>query len=93
MDFKEIDHLLELVRLELNEEEKGKISKDLAQILKYVSQLSKVDTKGVEPMNGGTFLENVMREDKLGKKEDKHNQLKKAAPSRQGDYFKTPPIV
>jgi len=93
MDNKEIDHLLELVRLEISEEEKEKIGKDLAQILKYVSQLSQVDTEGIEPMNGGTFLENVIREDRLEKKEDKHNQLKNAAPSRQGDYFKTPPII
>ncbi len=93
MKFKEINNLLELAHLELAEEEKEEINKDLSQILEYVSQLTKVDTEGVEPMNGGTLLENIVREDVLVDRENLSEKLKEAAPFRKENYFKTPPII
>ena len=50
MDFKEIDHLLELARIELSSQEKEKIALDLGKILDYVRQLQELDTNNVEPM-------------------------------------------
>lgn len=65
MDFAEINHLLELARLEMRDEEKEKIAHDLSRILDYVEQLQKVNTDNLEPMNGGSFLENIVREDEI----------------------------
>jgi aspartyl-tRNA(Asn)/glutamyl-tRNA(Gln) amidotransferase subunit C len=93
MDFKEIDHLLKLARIELSSQEKEKIVLDLENILNYVNQLQKLNTDGVEPMTGGTFLENTYRSDKIDKqKENISENLKKSAPSLKDNYIKIPPI-
>ncbi|MGB9763220.1 MAG: Asp-tRNA(Asn)/Glu-tRNA(Gln) amidotransferase subunit GatC [Minisyncoccia bacterium] len=83
MDFLEINHLLQLARLEMSEEEKQKIARDLNAILDYVNQLQKIDTINIEPMNGGTFEENVLREDIIN---HENSNLKKEG------YFEVPPI-
>ena len=93
MDFTEIDHLLKLARIELSSQEKEGIALDLENILDYVKQLQKVDTNGIEPMTGGTLLENICREDKIDEqKQDTSKKLKEPAPSLKNDYFKIPPI-
>ena len=93
MDFKEIDHLLELARIELSSQEKEKIALDLEKILDYVKQLQELDTNNVEPMTGGTLLQNICREDKVNKqKENISKELKKSTSNLKNDYFKIPPI-
>ena len=83
MDFTEINHLLELARLELSNEVKEKIAQDLAKILDYVNQLQEVKTDNLEPMAGGTFSENILREDEINSQ--------KLNLEKEG-YFKVPPI-
>ena len=93
MDFTEIEHLLKLARIELSSQEKEKIALDLENILEYVKQLQKLNTGGVEPMTGGTLLENICREDRIDEqKQDTSKELKKSAPSLKDDYLKIPPI-
>jgi len=93
MDFKEIDHLLELARIELSSQEKEKIALDLGKILDYVKQLQELDTNNVEPMTGGTLLENICREDNVNKeKQYLSKELKESAPNLKDDSFKIPPI-
>lgn len=83
MDFAEIDHLLELARLELSGEEKEEIAKDLEKILGYIDQLQTVKTGDLEPMTGGTFSENILRQDEI-------NPLKSNL--EKDGYFIVPPI-
>lgn len=61
----EINHIAELSRLELTEEEKEKYGAQLDTILKYVSQLEEVDTSKVEPTAQVSGLVDVWREDKV----------------------------
>lgn len=91
MDSKEINHLLELARIELSSQEKEKITSDLEKILDYVKQLQELDTTGVEPMTGGTLLQNVCREDEIHKQKE-NDQLKNSALDTEEGYFKVPPI-
>jgi len=83
MNETEINHLLELARLDLSEEEKDKIAHDLTAILSYVEQLQEVNTEGIEPMSGGTLLENIYREDEI---DENHQNLQVEG------YFTVPPI-
>lgn len=93
MDFKEIDHLLKLARIELSSQEKKKITLDLENILDYVKQLQKVNTNGVEPMTGGTLLENICDSDKIDEqKQNTSKELKKSTLCLKDDYLKIPPI-
>lgn len=91
IDENEIDHLAQLARLELYPEEKQRFAKDLQAILGYFEELKSLDTQGVAPMNGGTLLQNVLRDDNA-----RHNTNRGAGaeefPERQGNYLKVPPI-
>jgi aspartyl/glutamyl-tRNA(Asn/Gln) amidotransferase C subunit len=75
--------------------------KDLQEILNYFQELQKIDTTDVEPMSGGTFTENVVREDKFveadkrGKKNleaDLRGNLVEAFPEKEKNFLKVPPV-
>jgi len=91
MDSKEINHLLELARIELSSQEQEKIALDLEKILDYVKQLQELDTTGAEPMTGGTSIQNICREDEVHEQKE-NDELKKSAFSTEKGYFKVPPI-
>ncbi len=61
----EINHIAELSRLELTDEEKTRYGLQLDAILKYVSQLDEVDTSKIEPTAQVSGLVDVWREDKV----------------------------
>ena len=58
-----LEHLARLARIELDEKEEPKLLSDLVAILNYFKELEALDTTGVVPMDGGTQLKNVFRED------------------------------
>ena len=60
-----IEHLAKLANLTLTESEKKKLGQQLTEILDYVRQLDKVETKGVAPTSQVTGLENVFRQDEM----------------------------
>lgn len=62
----QVEHVAKLADLKLTEKEAAKFQKQLSEILDYVRQLNKLDTKGVEPTSQVTGLENVFREDEPG---------------------------
>lgn len=93
MEFEEINHLLELSRMEIKEEEKEKLSQDLESILSYVSKLNEIQTEEIEPMTGGSFLSNIVREDEPKKETSEDSKtLKEMAFRIKDDYFEIPPI-
>ena len=84
----DINHISQLARLGLKEDEKNKLETDLSAILGFVEKLKEVDVEGIEPMTGGTDLNNVLRDDEAGKR----NQLQRKrildnAPKRKDDYI------
>lgn len=86
----DINNLARLARIELSEEEKIKLQKDMESILGYVSQLSSVDTLSSGEGKGGAenVLVNVMREDAVTNETGEYKDAILAnAPKREGDYF------
>lgn len=61
----EIDHIAQLSRLDLSEDEKNKFGAQLDSILEYVSQLDEVDTSQVEPTAQVSGLVDVWRADRV----------------------------
>ena len=61
----EIQHIADLARLELTDEELKKYGSQLSDILNYIGQLKEVDTANIEPTAQVTGLENVMRADEV----------------------------
>jgi aspartyl-tRNA(Asn)/glutamyl-tRNA(Gln) amidotransferase subunit C len=58
-----VARVAKLANLSLSEEETQLFETQLEETLKYVEQLSEVDTKNVAPTSNVTGLENVMDED------------------------------
>lgn len=91
----QVQHIADLARLGLTEEELEKFTKDLSRILESVSQLQEVNTDGVEPIAHITGLENAVRED------DPEGAILQSTPEltvgqfpdRAGNYLKAPPIL
>lgn len=88
---KDVEHVAELARLELTEEEKQKFTKQLGDVLKYVEQMNEVDTTGVAPMAHAFDFVNVMREDEVVYEQAKE-ELMKNAPEEENGFFKVPKI-
>ena len=85
---KDVEHIARLARIELTPDEEGKFEKELSAILDFVAKLNEVDTSHVEPLAGGTELENVMREDvvlEAGSWKPEAD-LVEAAPRRRNGY-------
>lgn len=59
----DIDHLAQLARLALTDEEKARLTAQLGDILGYIEQLKRVNVDGVEPTAHATPIFNVLQAD------------------------------
>lgn len=89
---KEVEHVAQLARLELTDEEKERMTAQLDAILGYVDKLNQLDTSAVEPTTTVIPMVSVMREDEV------RSSLKQAealanAPDREGVLFRVPRII
>jgi len=88
----EVKHLAKLCRLQFDDNEIKKFSRELTSILGYVSQLEEVDTDGVDPTFQVTGLTNVMRKDEV-KEVCKRDELLATSPLEiSRDQIKVPPV-
>ncbi len=88
-----IDHISKLALLDLSDEEKDKLSKELGDILNYFKKLEDIDTSNVKPMTHPIEgLKNVFREDEPWESLSNEEALKNAKHTKNG-YFKAPRIL
>lgn len=88
----EVRKIAELARIEISEQEVEKFQKELSLVLEYASELSKVDTEGVEEISQVTGLMNVMREDKPEESPIRDDLIKLFPESKDG-YLKIKSIL
>lgn len=81
----DVQHIARLARIELTPDEERRFEHELSAILQFVEQLNQVDTTGIEPMTGGTHLEQVVRPDAQDNTDIEHRaaSLIKAAPEKK----------
>jgi len=91
ISIKDVEHVAKLARLELSEEEKKLFTKQLDDILKYVEQMSAIDTSNVEPMASAIPITNVMRDDEVVYANTKE-ELMQNAPDEEDGFFRVPKI-
>ncbi|NVM16896.1 MAG: Asp-tRNA(Asn)/Glu-tRNA(Gln) amidotransferase subunit GatC [Candidatus Lokiarchaeota archaeon] len=94
-DFSEetLEHISKLALLDLSEEEKSKLAKELGDILNYFKKLNDLDTTDIKPMTHPIEgLKNVFREDIPWKSLSNEEALKNAKHTKDG-YFKTSKVV
>lgn len=89
----EVEHIANLARIDLEPEEKEKLSAELSDIIGYVEKLQEVDTDNVEPISQVTGMVNVMRED-VAKDSDGETRKGIASnfPDAQDGYIKVKQI-
>ncbi|MBU0998021.1 Asp-tRNA(Asn)/Glu-tRNA(Gln) amidotransferase subunit GatC [Patescibacteria group bacterium] len=65
----QIIHIAKLAKLKVSEKEIAKFQEQLSNIIEYVSELDKADTKNVKPISQITGLLDTKREDLINKKD------------------------
>ena len=88
----EIGKMAHLARLEIDQVQKEKMAEQLSHILVYIDKLKDVDVEGVKPSSGVSFMNNVLREDKLKVSPGPLGTLANA-PQRDEDFFIVPRVV
>ena len=92
IDPAEVDRIAALARLDPEPEERERLAEELSRIVDYFSQLSELDTDGVEPLHHVLDLHSVLREDVVRPSLPGEVALKNA-PARKGDYFLVPKVI
>ena len=98
IDDKTLEHLYALARIEpeKNGHKRKKLLADLAGILKHFEELEEVDTRGVDPLAGGSFLAGVVRKDEVAGGGPSGDMERNASvdqfPEQENGYLKVPPI-
>ena len=105
---KNVAYVAELANLELTQDERGRMLRDLNSILEYIDLLNELDTSEVQPM-AQVSERHAMGETKQGSdrfayalREDIHEGLRKSlphdealqnAPDSDGVFFKVPKVI
>lgn len=89
---KDIEHVALLARLELSENEKDIYTSQVGSILKYVENISRVNTQGIEPTTHAVPMSKSLRED-ISIKSIAHEDILMNAPEKDRGYFKVPRII
>jgi aspartyl-tRNA(Asn)/glutamyl-tRNA(Gln) amidotransferase subunit C len=88
-----LEHISKLALLEISDEEKSNLAKQLGDILNYFKKLKDLDTSDVKPMTHPIEgLKNVFREDIPWKSLSNEEALRNAKHTKDG-YFKTSKVV
>ena len=104
---REVAYVADLANLELTEDERGLLLRDLNSILDYIDRLNQLDTSDVPPMAqvsdgfgvetqpGNARSASTSREDILEglRKSLPHDLALKNAPDSDGTFFKVPKVI
>lgn len=88
----EVEHIAELARLRLTEDEKVRYAGQLSAILDYAARLQSIDTSGISPTARVTTGGNVLREDDI-RPGLSQQELLSNAPDIEKGQFRVPPIL
>jgi aspartyl-tRNA(Asn)/glutamyl-tRNA(Gln) amidotransferase subunit C len=88
----EVEHVAQLARLKLTEEEKEVFTNQLNAILDYMEKLNELDTSGVEATYYVVPHHNTMRDDEVKESLPQEVSLGNA-PDRAQGCFRVPKII
>ena len=105
---KDVAYVADLANLELTEDERARMLRDLNSILEYIDRLNQLDTTNVPPMaqmsdrcgvddlrTGSARFAYASREDILEglRKSLRHEVALQNAPDTDGAFFKVPKVI
>jgi aspartyl-tRNA(Asn)/glutamyl-tRNA(Gln) amidotransferase subunit C len=88
----DVEHIAQLARLHLTEEEKERYREQLSNILNHISKLQELDTSNVQPMSSVVVEQSRLREDEPGPTMPRQDLLGNA-PDVADDQFRVPPVL
>jgi aspartyl-tRNA(Asn)/glutamyl-tRNA(Gln) amidotransferase subunit C len=88
----EVEHIAELARLKLTDEEKELYRQQLSAILEYAARLQKLDTSQIPPTSSVLPPRSVLRPDVAAPSLDLEDILRNA-PQTENDQFRVPPVL
>ncbi len=87
----EVEHIAQLARLELTDEEIEQYREQLSDVLDYVARLQGLDTRGIPPTASVLPPRTVLREDEPRPPLPRAEVLANAAEAQDGQ-FRVPPV-
>lgn len=88
----EVLHVAHLARLNLSEDELGKMTGQLDKILTYFDKLGELDTSEIEPTTHVFLVNNAFREDEI-KQSLSQEKAVENGPEQNGESFQVPRII
>ena len=88
----EVEHVAELARLEVDDQEKQQLTEQMNQILLYMEKLNELETEGVPPTSHAIDLHNAFREDVVQESMNKTDTLENA-PEANDNEFIVPRVI
>ncbi len=87
----EVEHIANLARLNLTDDEKSRFQQQLSSILDFVAMLQELDTSAIQPTSDILPVECPQRPDEP-KPSLLTSELLKNAPDAKDNQFKVPPV-
>jgi aspartyl-tRNA(Asn)/glutamyl-tRNA(Gln) amidotransferase subunit C len=88
----EVEHIADLARLELSEQELNRFREQLSAILDYAARLQDLDTSGIPPTSSVLPARSVLRADEARPGLSLEDLLRNAPESESGQ-FRVPPVL
>jgi aspartyl-tRNA(Asn)/glutamyl-tRNA(Gln) amidotransferase subunit C len=92
LTLKEVEHIANLARLELTDEEKARFREQLSAILDYFAQLRELDTSGIPPTSSVLPPRSALRDDEP-RPGLSLEELLRNAPDTEAGQFRVPPVL
>ena len=89
---KDVEYVAKLTRLELSEEEKVVLQRELDKVVEYVDQLNEVDTENVPVTSHLIPMQSVLRMDEVLPSLPADQALANAPKSEDG-FFRVPRVI
>jgi aspartyl-tRNA(Asn)/glutamyl-tRNA(Gln) amidotransferase subunit C len=87
-----VEHIAQLARLQLSEEEIARYREQLSEILDYADRLRALDTTGIPPTSSVLPPRSALRED-VSRPGLPTEDLLRNAPQAEDDQFRVPPVL
>jgi len=91
LTLEEVNHIADLARLDLTEEEKHKYQEQLSAILDYAARLQQIDTSGIAPTASVLSSASPLRAAQAGVSLPVDETLRNSAHTSD-DQFRVPPV-
>ncbi len=92
ISIRDVEKIAKLAKLKFDDDEKKKITKQLAEILSYMEKLTEIDTENIPPTYNVHNITNVLREDKV-KSWFSQQEAVANAPKNYKGHFSVPKVI